>query len=63
MVIPKFLRDRLEPRPGEVDGVAVHVEPVAEEALEERGDRLVIPATGAVVADEAVRALRAADQR
>jgi bifunctional DNA-binding transcriptional regulator/antitoxin component of YhaV-PrlF toxin-antitoxin module len=66
-VIPKQLRDRLGLRPGVVevhaDGTGIRVEPIAAESLEERDGWLVIPATGAVVDDELVRALRDGDQR
>jgi AbrB family looped-hinge helix DNA binding protein len=67
LVIPKQLRDRLGFGPGVVevvaDGAALRVEPLAAESLDERGGLLVIPATGAGLDDEAVQALRHADQR
>ena len=67
LVIPKQLRDRLGLGPGVVevvaDGAALRVEPLAAESLDERGGLLVIPATGAGLDDEAVQALRHADQR
>jgi AbrB family looped-hinge helix DNA binding protein len=67
LVIPKSLRDRLGLRPGEVnvsaDGMALRVEPIAGSGTELEGDRLVIPAGGAVITDDDVRALRDADQR
>jgi AbrB family looped-hinge helix DNA binding protein len=67
LVIPKSLRDRLGLRPGEVnvsaDGTALRVEPIAGSGAEREGDRLVIPAGGAPITDEDVRALRDADQR
>jgi AbrB family looped-hinge helix DNA binding protein len=67
LVIPKTLRDRLGLRPGVVEvvveGAALRVEPLAEESLEERDGRLVIPPTGTALDDDAVRALRDADQR
>lgn len=68
LVIPKPLRDRLGLRPGEVEvteeGNALRVEvPVADEPLVEIGGRLVIAPTGEALDDEAVRALRLADQR
>lgn len=68
LVIPKALRDSLGLRPGAVDvvadGAGIRVEPVTGgEALEERDGRLVIPAGGAPIDDEAVRALRDAGQR
>ncbi len=34
------------------------MEPLAGDALEERGGRLVIPASGAIVDDDIVRSLR-----
>ena len=67
LVIPKSLRDRLGLRPGVVevvaDGSALRVEPVAEESLEERDGRLVIPASGLTLDDGTVRSMRDADQR
>ena len=67
LVIPKPLRDRLGLKPGVVevvaDGAGLRVEPIAEESLIERGERLVIPASGAEVDDDLVRALRDGDQR
>jgi AbrB family looped-hinge helix DNA binding protein len=66
LVIPKSLRDRLGLTPGEVEvvaeGAGIRVEPIAGESLVDRRGRLVIPAAGADVDDEAVRALRDADQ-
>ena len=67
LVIPKRLRDDLGLRPGEVevraDGAGLRVEPLTEDSLQDRDGRLVIPATGAGVDDELVRALRDAGQR
>lgn len=67
LVIPKQLRDRLGLRPGEVevtaDGTGLRVEPLAQESLEERDGRLVIPAAGSGIDDEVVRSLRDAGQR
>jgi AbrB family looped-hinge helix DNA binding protein len=67
LVIPKPLRDRVGLRPGEVevtvDGAGLRVEPLAGDALEERGRRLVIPSAGAEIDDELVRSLRDAGQR
>ncbi len=67
-MIPKALRDDLGLRPGVVevtaDGAGLRVEvPVADERLEERDGRLVIPATGLAIDDDAVQALRDAAQR
>jgi AbrB family looped-hinge helix DNA binding protein len=67
LVVPKPLRDRLGLRPGAVevvvDGACLRVEAVARDDLVEEHGRLVIPAAGAALDDEAVRALRDADQR
>lgn len=67
LVIPKPLRDRLGLRPGEVeitaDGAALRVEAIAGEGLVERAGRLVIPASGATIGDDDVRAMRDVDQR
>jgi bifunctional DNA-binding transcriptional regulator/antitoxin component of YhaV-PrlF toxin-antitoxin module len=67
LVIPKPLRDRLGLRPGVVeviaDGAGLRVEPLAAESLEQRGERLVIPAAGAAIDDDVVRSLRDAGQR
>ncbi|HJR24514.1 MAG TPA: AbrB/MazE/SpoVT family DNA-binding domain-containing protein [Acidimicrobiales bacterium] len=67
VVVPKPLRDRLGLTPGAVeltvDGGALRIEPVMEEALVERDGRLVIPSGGEVLTADSVRALRDADQR
>ncbi len=67
LVIPKPLRDQVGLSPGLVEvvaeGAGLRVEPLAHDALEERGGRLVIPASGAVIDDDTVRSLRDADQR
>jgi AbrB family looped-hinge helix DNA binding protein len=67
LVIPKQLRDHVGSRPGEVeitvDGTGLRVEPLAEESLEERDGRLVIPAAGAPIDDDLVSSLRDAGQR
>jgi AbrB family looped-hinge helix DNA binding protein len=67
LVIPKVLRDQLGLRPGDVeltaDGAALRVVPVHDDALEEVDGRLVIPGSGATIADELVQALRDADRR
>jgi hypothetical protein len=61
------LRDELGLRPGVVEvsgeGTWLRVEPLAEESLEERRGRLVIPAAGAAIDDETVRSLRDAGRR
>lgn len=66
-MIPKPLRDRLGLRPGTVevvaDGAGLRVEAPAADSLIERDDRLVIPASGAVLDDDTVRVLRDGDQR
>ncbi len=66
-MIPKALRTHLGLRPGAVEvravGAGLRVDPIAAEELEQRGGRLVIPASGAVIDDDAVRALRDAGQR
>jgi AbrB family looped-hinge helix DNA binding protein len=67
LVIPKVLRDRLGLRAGEVevdaDGAALRVELLANDALDERAGRLIIPVAGAVIDDQDVQELRDADQR
>jgi bifunctional DNA-binding transcriptional regulator/antitoxin component of YhaV-PrlF toxin-antitoxin module len=67
LVIPKRLRDDVGLRPGEVEvfatGTGLRVEPLAGESLDERGERLVIPAGGAEIDDDLVRSLRDAGQR
>jgi len=45
------------------EGAGVRIEPVASEGLVEEGGRLVIPAGGAALDDDAVRELRLGDQR
>jgi AbrB family looped-hinge helix DNA binding protein len=68
LVIPKQLRDEVGLRPGEVEvsayGAGLRVEPLAgAESLDERGGRLVIPATGLQIDDRLVRSLRDAGQK
>lgn len=67
LVVPKVLRDQIGLRAGAVeliaDGTAIRIEPVPGEGLVEEGGRLVIPASGAGIDDELVRALRDADRR
>lgn len=67
MVIPKALRDSLGLVPGEVevtaDGAGLHIEPIADDRLQDEDGLLVIPAEGAAVNDDLVRALRDANQR
>jgi AbrB family looped-hinge helix DNA binding protein len=67
LVVPKRLRDRVGLSAGEVevyaDGAGLRVEPVAGDQLEEYEGRLVVRASGALIDDEMVQALRDADQR
>jgi AbrB family looped-hinge helix DNA binding protein len=67
LIIPRALRDQLGLHAGEVelipDGAGLRVEPVAREGLVEQGGRLVIPAAGAELDDDALRALMDADRR
>jgi len=46
-----------------IDGAGLRVEPRAGESLIERGDLLVIPASGTASTDDVVRELRDGDQR
>jgi len=67
VVIPKSLRESLGLSAGAVevhaDGTGVRVEPLAVESLDERGGRLLIPSSGAVIDADTVRLLRDGDQR
>lgn len=67
LVIPKPIRDRLGIRPGEVEVIAegsgLRVDLPAEDHLDERGGRLLVPANGTPLNDDDVRALRDGDQR
>lgn len=66
-MIPKSLRDHLGLRSGAVevvaDGSVLRVEPLVSEDLEERDGHLFIPASGADIDDDTVRALRDGDRR
>ena len=46
-----------------MDSAGLRVEPPAGESLIERGDLLVIPASGTTITDDVVRELRDGDQR
>jgi AbrB family looped-hinge helix DNA binding protein len=67
LVIPKALRDTVGLVPGEVevsaDGAGLHIEPLADDLLDDEDGLLVIPATDVTVSDELARTLRNADQR
>ncbi|SDU76054.1 AbrB/MazE/SpoVT family DNA-binding domain-containing protein [Jiangella alkaliphila] len=67
LVLPKQLRDRVGMSAGEVDvyvdGAGLRIEPIAGEDVEERDGRLVVPASGTVIDDDLVQALRDADRR
>lgn len=67
LVIPKTLRDSLGLVPGEVevtpDGAGLHIEPIADDRLEDEDGLLVIPAAEVTISDDLVRRLRDADQR
>jgi len=67
IVIPKELRERVGLQPGRItivtDGAGVRIEQPGGEGLAQDGERLVIPAAGAVVDDDSVRGLRRVDQR
>lgn len=66
-MIPKALRDNLGLRPGVVEvraeGAGIRLDVPADDSLEERDGRLVIPAAGANVDDELVRSLRDAGRK
>ncbi len=67
LVIPKALRDIVGLVPGEVevsaDGAGLHIEPLADDLLDDEDGLLVIPAGDVDVSDDLVRTLRSADQR
>lgn len=66
-MIPKSLRDSLGLRPGIVEvraeGTGIRVDVPAEETLDERDGRLVIPGSDSSIDDDLVRSLRDAGQR
>jgi AbrB family looped-hinge helix DNA binding protein len=67
VVIPKVIRDQVGIQPGAVDirveGAGIRIQPVADDTVTEQRGRLVIPASGNLLTDEVVRALRDAGQR
>jgi AbrB family looped-hinge helix DNA binding protein len=67
LVIPKELRDSIGLVPGEVevtpDGAGLHIEPLADDQLQDEDGLLVIPAADTTVSDDLVRTLRDANQR
>jgi AbrB family looped-hinge helix DNA binding protein len=67
LVIPKALRDSIGMVAGDVevtiDGAGLHIEPIADDELQDEDGLLVIPAAGAAFGDDLVRTLRDADQR
>jgi AbrB family looped-hinge helix DNA binding protein len=67
LVIPKSLRDSVGLRPGVVEvraeGTGIRVDVPAADTLEESDGRLVIPASGAGIDDDAVRSLRDAGRK
>ena len=66
-MIPKSLRDSLGLRAAVVEvraeGNGIRVDVPAQDTLDERGGRLVIPASGTSIDDDVVRALRDAGRR
>ena len=67
LVIPKELRDSIGLVPGEVEvtpaGAGLHIEPLADDQLQDEDGLLVIPTAGTTISDDLVRTLRDADQR
>ena len=67
MVIPKELRDSIGLVPGEVEvtpeGAGLHIEPLADDQLQDEDGLLVIPAADTTISDDLVRTLRDANQR
>lgn len=62
-----MLRDSIGLVPGEVeitpDGAGLHIEPLADDQLQDEDGLLVIPAADTAISDDLVRALRDANQR
>jgi len=67
LVIPKELRDSIGLVPGEVEvtpeGAGLHIEPLADDQLQDEDGLLVIPAADTTISDDLVRTLRDANQR
>ncbi|MGD0706659.1 MAG: AbrB/MazE/SpoVT family DNA-binding domain-containing protein [Trebonia sp.] len=67
LVIPKELRDSIGLVPGEVEvtpeGAGLHIEPLADDQLQDEDGLLVIPTADTTISDDLVRTLRDANQR
>jgi AbrB family looped-hinge helix DNA binding protein len=67
LVIPKELRDSIGLVPGEVEvtaeGAGLHIEPLADDQLQDEDGLLVIPTGDTTISDDLVRTLRDANQR